>query len=88
LICVGLLHHVISSIHIAIKILFDFDLGNESDYTQDHDLFLKLTQSRFASIVAQFMIITVVDGCDHYLILSVDCVTLSDQNLWQSLMLL
>jgi hypothetical protein len=43
-----------------MDILFKFDLGNESDYTQDHDLFLFLTQSRFASIVAQFMIITVL----------------------------
>jgi hypothetical protein len=31
------------------------------------------------------MIITSVDSCDHYLILSVDYVTLSDQNLWRSL---
>jgi hypothetical protein len=68
-----------------MNILFKFDLGNESDYTQDHDLFLYLTQSRFVSIVARFMIITSVDGCDHYLILSVDCVTLSDRNLWRNL---
>jgi hypothetical protein len=85
LILVGLLHRVISLTHIAMDILFKFDLGNESDYTQDHDLFLYLTQSRFVSIVAQFMIITAVDGCDHYLILSVDCVTLSDRSLWRSL---
>jgi hypothetical protein len=31
------------------------------------------------------MIITSVDGCDHYLILSVDRVTLSDRNLWRNL---
>jgi hypothetical protein len=68
-----------------MNILFKFDLGNESDYTQDHDLFLYLTQSRFVSIVARFMIITSIDGCDHYLILSVDCVTLNDRNLWKNL---
>ena len=65
---------VISSIHIATNILFKFDLGNESNYAQDYDLFLYLTQSRFVSIVAQFMIIIVVDGYDHYVILSVDYV--------------
>jgi hypothetical protein len=68
-----------------MNIRFKFDLGNESDYTQGHDLFLYLTQSQFVSIVARCMIITSVDGCDHYLILSFDCVTLSDRNLWRNL---
>jgi hypothetical protein len=48
-------------IHTATNILFKFDFGNESDYAQDYDLFQYLTQSRFVSIVAQFMIITSVD---------------------------
>jgi hypothetical protein len=33
-----------------------------------------LTQSQFDLIVAQFMVITAVDGYDHYVILFVDCV--------------
>ena len=37
-------------------------------------MFLFLTQLRFALIVTQSMIISLVNGYDHYVILSVDCV--------------
>ena len=37
-------------------------------------MFLFLAQSHFDLIIAQFMVINVVDGYDHYVILSVDYV--------------
>jgi hypothetical protein len=39
LIHIGLLDYVISSIHIAMNMLFEFDLKNEIDCIQIHDLF-------------------------------------------------
>ena len=47
-----------------------FDLLDENDPAQNYDVFLFLTQSQFDLIVAQFMVITAVDGSDHYVILS------------------
>ena len=65
-----LFDRVLSSVHIATNILFKFDLLDKNDHAQDYVVFLFLTQSQFDLIVAQFMVITIVDGYDHYVILS------------------
>jgi hypothetical protein len=65
-----LFDRVLSSVHIATNILINFDLLDENDHAQDYDVFLFLAQSQFDLIVTQFMVITAVDGYDHYVILS------------------
>jgi hypothetical protein len=64
---------VLSSVHIVRNILFKFNLLDRNDHAQNTDLFLFLTQLRSALIVTRSMIITLVNGYDHYVILSEDC---------------